>query len=289
MRLGVVILPEHRWRAGADLWRRAEALGFDHAWTYDHLAWRTLRDSPWFAAIPTLTAASLATDSIRIGPLVASPNYRHPIPFAKELATLDEISGGRLTVGIGAGGYGWDATVLGAQPLPPRGRAARFVEFVEVLDGALRNESFSYRGTYFSADEARNPGCVQQPRVPFVIAATGDRGMHVAARFGDGWATTGEGELSGPAGLDQSLEAVRRQVARLEKACRELDRDPATVARFAVTGPRLDSGLGSRSAFRDALDRYRDAGITDVVVHWPRPTEPYAGDVRAFERIVASR
>src|SRR5207244_4600433 len=106
MRIGVLILPELPWSTAQSLWRRAEELGFDHAWTYDHLAWRSLRDEPWFGAVPTLTAAATATTRIRIGPLVASANFRHPVSFAKELLTLDDISGGRLTVGLGAGGEG---------------------------------------------------------------------------------------------------------------------------------------------------------------------------------------
>ena len=134
MRFGVVILPEHRWAEAQRIWRRAEDLGFDHAWTYDHLAWRSLRDSPWFGAMPTLTAAALATERIRLGPLVASPNFRHPVPFAKEVVTLDDISGGRLALGIGAGGYGWDATVLGQSRLSPADRLERFAEFVDLTD-----------------------------------------------------------------------------------------------------------------------------------------------------------
>src|SRR5450631_3088962 len=113
MRLGVVILPEHPWREAREIWRRAEELGFDHAWTYDHLAWRSLRDDPWFGAIPTLTAAACVTERIRLGPLVASPNFRHPVPFAKELMSLDDVSNGRLTLGIGAGSSSHDAAVLG--------------------------------------------------------------------------------------------------------------------------------------------------------------------------------
>src|SRR2546421_6562234 len=116
MRFGVVILPEHRWPEGQRLWRRAEELGFDHGWTYDHLAWRSLRDGPWFGAVPTLAAAALATTRIRLGPLVASPNFRHPVPFAKELMTLDDVCGGRMTLGIGSGGAGGDATMLGQEP-----------------------------------------------------------------------------------------------------------------------------------------------------------------------------
>ena len=113
VRLGVVILPELRWQRARELWRHAEKLGFDHAWTYDHLAWRSLRDSPWFAAVPTLAAAAAHTETIRLGTLVATPNFRHPVPFAKELVALDDLCGGRFTAGLGAGGGGWDARMLG--------------------------------------------------------------------------------------------------------------------------------------------------------------------------------
>ena len=112
-RVGVLILPEHRWSDAAARWRSAESLGFDHAWTFDHLTWRSFRDEPWFGAVPTLTAAAAVTSTIRLGTLVATPNFRHPVPFAKEVVTLDDIAGGRLTLGLGAGGPGWDATVLG--------------------------------------------------------------------------------------------------------------------------------------------------------------------------------
>ena len=170
-------------------WCAAEALGFDHVWTYDHLTWRMLRDGPWFGAIPTLTAAALATSRIRLGTLVASPNFRHPVPFAKELMTLDDIAAGRLTLGIGAGGLGWDATALGQQTWSAHERADRFEEFVTLLDQLLSQPATSHAGRYYSADEARAlPGCVQQPRIPFAIAAAGPRGMRLAARFASTWA-----------------------------------------------------------------------------------------------------
>src|SRR4030095_4671769 len=116
MHVGVVILPELRAPDRRAVWRRAEELGLDHAWTYDHLAWRSLRDSTWFAAVPTLAAAALATERMRIGFLVASINFRPPVPFARELITLDDLSGGRLTLGIGAGGLGFDAAILSQPP-----------------------------------------------------------------------------------------------------------------------------------------------------------------------------
>ena len=96
MRFGITILPEYRWSDAAPRWRRAEELGFDHAWTYDHLSWRWLRDEPWFGVVPTLAAAAVATSRIRLGTLVANPGLRHPATFAKELMTLDDISAGRV-------------------------------------------------------------------------------------------------------------------------------------------------------------------------------------------------
>ncbi|WP_234355621.1 LLM class flavin-dependent oxidoreductase [Kitasatospora aureofaciens] len=84
------------------------------------------RDETWFGAVPTLTAAATATERIRLGTLVTSPDFRHPGTLAQELTTLDDISGGRLTVGIGAGGTGFDTQVLGGGEWTPRQRADRF-------------------------------------------------------------------------------------------------------------------------------------------------------------------
>ncbi|MFD0856850.1 LLM class flavin-dependent oxidoreductase, partial [Actinomadura adrarensis] len=113
MRHGVMILPEHRWPQARDVWTRAERMGFEHAWTYDHLMWRWFKDRPWFATIPTLTAVAAVTSRIRLGMLVASPNFRHPVNLAKELMTLDDISDGRLVCGVGAGADGFDARIRG--------------------------------------------------------------------------------------------------------------------------------------------------------------------------------
>ena len=139
MRIGVLILPELPWSTAQSLWRRAEELGFDHAWTYDHLAWRSLRDAPWFGAMPTLAAAAVVTTRMRLGTLVASSNFRHSVSFAKEIITLDDVSAGRFTLGIGAGGDGWDATMLGQRAWSRRERAERFVEFGHLLDRLLRD------------------------------------------------------------------------------------------------------------------------------------------------------
>jgi alkanesulfonate monooxygenase SsuD/methylene tetrahydromethanopterin reductase-like flavin-dependent oxidoreductase (luciferase family) len=286
LRVGVLILPEHSWRESSIRWQRAEQLGFAHAWTYDHLTWRGHRDLAWFSAIPTLTGAALATDRIRLGTLVASPNFRHPLTLAKEIVTLDDISSGRVTLGIGQGSTGWDATMLGAPPWSPRERSERFREFVELIDVLLREPKTTYIGSFYSVRDARTyPGCVQRPRVPMAIAAGGRIGMRLAARFAKTWVTTGNRTRPGPVDAAQGARDVRDQIDLLEDACTEEGRDPAKLSRLVVTGPRLTSGLSSVEEFDDTVGRYAAIGVTDLVVHWPRADDPYAADYSTFERI----
>ncbi|MEX2207323.1 MAG: LLM class flavin-dependent oxidoreductase [Myxococcota bacterium] len=270
-----MILPEERWSAARDRWRAAEDLGFHHAWTYDHLTWRTFRDKIWFGAVPTLAAAAETTSRLRLGTLVASPNFRHPVPFAKELMTLDDISNGRFTLGLGAGSDGFDALALGTKPWLPRERADRFEEFVALLDQLLKEPATTYEGRYYSAHEARGvPGCVQQPRLPFAIAATGPRGMRLAARYGEIWVTV------------DSRGAGREEVSRLDEICLEMGRDPTSLRRLALLGFR-ERPLESIEAFRDVLGRHAGLGFTDLVLHWPRSDEPFRNDRAVLEQIAS--
>jgi alkanesulfonate monooxygenase SsuD/methylene tetrahydromethanopterin reductase-like flavin-dependent oxidoreductase (luciferase family) len=284
MRVGVVILPEHSWQETRSLFRRVEDLGFAHAWTYDHMAWRTLRDGPWHAAVPLLSAVAATTSRIRLGTLVASPNFRHPVTFAKELMTLDDISGGRVTLGIGAGSKTYDATVLGQPPWSLAERTARFAEFVELLDRLLTSPATTFAGRFYGAHEARMiPGCVQRPRVPFAVAATGPRGMAVVARHARTWVTTGD--VARPP--EEHFEGLPRLVDAMVGACESSGRDPATLDRLVLTGSHGPTSLGSVAQFEDAVARYRALGFTDVVVPYPRPVEPYAGDPAVLEAIAA--
>ncbi|MDJ0343076.1 LLM class flavin-dependent oxidoreductase [Streptomyces sp. H10-C2] len=289
MRMSTVILPIHRWTEGQKVWRRAEELGFHAAYAYDHLSWRSFRDQPWFGAVPTLTAAALATESIRIGTLVTSPNFRHPVTLAKDLITLDDVSEGRITLGIGAGGSGFDATALftsDQEAWTPRERADRFAEFLPLLDRLLSNDVVSYEGEFYSAHEVRNiPGCVQQPRIPFAVAATGPRGLKLAARHGQAWVTTGDPKLFETGTPAQSLEAIRGQLAKLGTACAEIGRDVAELDKIMLTGFTPDRPLDSFDAFIDFAGRHAELGIDEIVVHWPIPDSDFAADHKLFERI----
>jgi alkanesulfonate monooxygenase SsuD/methylene tetrahydromethanopterin reductase-like flavin-dependent oxidoreductase (luciferase family) len=289
MRIGTVILPEHRWSEAAALWRRAEDLGVDTVWTYDHLTWRSLRDGPWFGAVPTLAAAAAVTSRVRLGTLVTSPNFREPVLLAKDVMTLDDISAGRFRLGIGAGGSGFDAEALGGTPWTPAERAGHFAEFVELLDLLLRQPATTWKGSHYAAVEARAvPGSVQQPRVPFTLAATGPRGLALAARFADTWVTFGDPRRAGELTDEECLEVVRRQSAALDGACVAAGRDPATLHRMYLTGSTRERWLDSADAFADYAGRYAQLGISELALHWPRSGEPFAADLATFERVVAA-
>ncbi|MFJ6674701.1 LLM class flavin-dependent oxidoreductase [Actinosynnema sp. NPDC091369] len=286
MRHGVLILPEHRWREARRRWARAEEYGFDHAWTYDQLMWRWLRDKPWFGTVPTLTAAATATTRIGLGTMVATPTYRHPVPFAKEVMSLDDISDGRFVCGLGVGAGAVDDLVVDRTERTPRERADRFAEFVEVTDLLLRQRVTSYAGSHYRVDEVwMNPGCVRAPRAPFAIAATGPRGMRLAARHAETWITAGRPATFDARPYERVLPDIAAQVRAAERACEEVGRDPASLRRLLLTGAAVGGVLDSVESWRDATGRFAEIGITDLVVHWPRPDFPYAGDERVLEDI----
>lgn len=288
MRIGIVLLPQHRWAVDRERWVRAEDYGFDHAWTYDHLAWRSLVDEPWFATVPLLTAAAVVTERIRLGTWVASPNFRHPVPFAKDVMALDDVSAGRFVLGLGAGGTGVDAEVLGPA-VTPRVRAERFEEFTELLDRLLSRPVTDWTGMHFEAHGARMlPGCVQRPRVPFVVAANGPRALRVAARHGQGWATYGpavDEDLPRAQALEAWWSGLAGLVGRFEATARDAGRDPAAIDRYLNVDAAPVFSLESFDVLQDAVGRAAELGFTDVVVHWPRPQGVYGGSERVLEEV----
>ena len=269
--LSALVLPDrHPVSAFLDDVRAAERAGVRAVWTYDHLTWPLLADGPWYGAVPLLAAAAMCTERVRLGTQVASPNFRHPVPFAKELMTLDQLTGGRLEIGVGAGTEGPDALVLGEPPLARSERAERFGEWLGLLDRLLREPVTTVHGPRFTAVDAHQlPGCVQQPRLPFTVAATGPRALRLAARYGQGWVTYG------PYGPDVEPEewiaAVAEQSSRLTEALAAEGRAADDLARSALFGLEMSWPFESRDRYVDTLGRLGEAGVTEVSVHWPRP------------------
>ncbi|MGO3325078.1 LLM class flavin-dependent oxidoreductase [Gordonia sp. (in: high G+C Gram-positive bacteria)] len=278
MRYGICILPDMPWRTTRPLWRRAEEMGFHHAWTYDHLVWGGLPDSQWFSCMPTLTAAAAVTSRIGLGTYVASPNFRHPAAFAREIQTVADISERRLLVGLGVGGSP-DSGILGQPELPVRRRVDRFQEFVGVLDRTLRDDHVTVDGDFFATRDMRLVGGEVRSQVPLILAGNGPRSVRFAARNGDGWVTTGSAADT----LDSWFADVAANHDLLVETAAGRSIDTYLSLDFAPVSP-----LASVGAFDDLVGRATAVGFSDVIVHWPREDAPYRGDVTVLEE-VASR
>ncbi|MEM9608957.1 MAG: LLM class flavin-dependent oxidoreductase [Actinomycetota bacterium] len=279
MRIGALLMPTDDWSSTVETARRIEHLGYDHLWVYDHLSWRHYRDRSWHATYPWIAGLAALTERIRFGTMVSNLNIRHPVTLAKDAMTIDHISAGRLTIGIGAAGTGYDATVLGQEPLTPRQRMDRLEEFTSCFAGLLDGSLRSHTGDWYVIDEARLlPGCVQTPRLPIAIAAGGPRGLDLAARSGDAWIT-----------LDDEAE-VADQVAIFEARCAAHDRDPTSIDRIYLAGHADLQPLGSLDAFDDVVGRLAELGFTDLVVHLPRADDPWLDHpIEIVEQIATHR
>ncbi|WP_432488245.1 LLM class flavin-dependent oxidoreductase [Kineococcus sp. SYSU DK018] len=263
--LSAVVLNDHAPARFTAAVREVEAAGLRTAFTYDHLSWRDMREGPWFNAVPLLAAAGAATSTVRLGTLVASPNFRHPVTFASEVMTLDHVCGGRFELGVGAGTSAHDAAVLGAGALTPGQRQRRFEEWAALLVRLLSQRVTDERGEFFTAHDARAvPGPLQPGGVPVTIAAAGPRGMAFAARAGDAWVTYGDPSA---AGAEAVTAGYVEAAGRFERTRREVapGRSPR---RLALVG-RDETAVFDR--YREFAERLAAAGFDEVVVHWPRP------------------
>jgi alkanesulfonate monooxygenase SsuD/methylene tetrahydromethanopterin reductase-like flavin-dependent oxidoreductase (luciferase family) len=262
--------------------RAAEEVGFDSIWVGDHLLYRD--EGPErgpLEAFTLLAAISTATTGIRLGPLVACTAFRHPPVLAKMAATVDEISGGRLTLGLGAG---WNRTEFEAFGLPFDGRAARSIEAFQIVRGLLAGERVTFEGDGYGADDA-----VLLPpmahRIPLMIGSMGERVLEATLPSVDMWNVWGPWCGNDPAGFEEQDERVTR-------IARRLGRDPETVARSICVFTAIDLIPGEEPVDEDAppltgsmvdiaggLRAFAEAGADEVILI-PSPNTERA--IRAF-------
>ena len=247
-----------RWPAIRTLARDAEALGVDTIW---------VADEPGFWECWTiLTALAEATTTIGIGPLIACTRYRSPALFATMVRALDEVSGGRVTLGLGSGSgpsdkrwpaFGFDATA----------HVARFGEAVEIVARLVRDGPTTFEGRFYSiAEPGIGPEGPTAGGPPIWVAGGKPRTTEVAARWGD--AANDHGSLAGPG----AVAAFRE---RVEVACGTVDRDPATIeltgwVRVApspdgrLDADREDTIAGTPAAVAERLAAIHEAGVSHV-------------------------
>ena len=211
--------PESTARSWADQARKAEDLGYSTLLIPDHFG-------DQLAPVPALMAAADATATLRVGTLVFDNDYRHPLVLAKEAATLDLLSDGRLELGLGAGWMRSDYEESGIAYDPPAHRVERFAEGVAVIVGLLESEKpFSFAGAHYTVTgHSLRPRPVQRPRPPLILGGGGQRVLTIAGRRADIVsinvdlrAGTGGPETAPNA----SPEATRRKIAWVKEAAGE--------------------------------------------------------------------
>jgi alkanesulfonate monooxygenase SsuD/methylene tetrahydromethanopterin reductase-like flavin-dependent oxidoreductase (luciferase family) len=276
MRVGITILTDLPWAEARPRWRAVEEMGFDHAWTYDHLVWAGLPDSPWVTATPVLGAAAEVTSRIGLGTLVASPNFRHPYLLFRDAQALEDLTDGRFLLGVGTGGER-DSRVLGLGEMGVKERVDRFQELTDTLVALRDGDHVSQDGRWFSLDDARTLPPLR--RTPLLVAANGPRSLRYAARVGDGWVTTGP--YTGT--LEEWWAGLTTAAATYDEALAAAGRGP--LPRYLLTDSTDRFALTSRGFFEEVAGRAAELGFTDLVTHWPRDGSPYAGDVAVLEEV----
>jgi alkanesulfonate monooxygenase SsuD/methylene tetrahydromethanopterin reductase-like flavin-dependent oxidoreductase (luciferase family) len=254
-----------------DDFRFAESLGLEVGWVADHFAIPRVPDMLILEAWTTLAALAADTERIRLGTLVTNVATRNPALLAKQALTVDQISNGRLDVGVGAGFYPEEHEFIGIDFLDGAGRSERLGEAVQILDQALRGEHVTFSGKHFRlADAPMHPLPTQQPRPPLYVAAQGPKSLRTAAQQADAVVTLGE--LNAP--LDKSLPKFRERMLRLDEICAELGRDPASLGRCYFSGWDAAPIFESDEATADFIGRCVEAGATEFSFTLYNPAQP---------------
>ncbi len=257
---GIVRNQNLPWETLVRHWAVFEELGFDSIWHADHYQRPSVPELPFLEGWTLLAALAMKTRKPRIGILVSSATFRHPPLLAKQAATLDHMSHGRLELGIGTGWFKAEHERFGV-PFPESPElVSRFEETVILVDKLLTQDETTWAGTYYEVNDARmRPAPVQKPRPPLTLGAHGPRMLRFAARHADRWNSYG------------TTSEIRERNNRLDEACAAIGRDPQAVIRslYGWTIPMGVDPWSSPDAFADAVGRYREAGMNEFLMEAP--------------------
>jgi probable F420-dependent oxidoreductase len=247
--------------------RAAESLGFATLWAGEHVVMidelesrypyspdgriAIPADADWLDPLIGLSFAAAATSEIRLATGVLLLPEHNPVLLAKQVASLDALSGGRLTLGVG---IGWSAEEFAALGVPFAGRGKRLGEYVAAMRTLWRDDVATFHGEFVDFDAVRvNPRPVQDRRIPIFLGGNGDVALRRAATFGDGWY-----------GFYLSFHEVADRLQVLGRLCHESNRDPRDVH---VAVALTDGGP-------DQLERLAELGVDEVVLVSSPPDEP---------------
>jgi probable F420-dependent oxidoreductase len=276
VRLSVCLDPARPWADALTPPQHAETVGLHGVWVCDHFmpyagAGRPAA-GPVLEGWTVLTAVAARTTRIRLGTLVLGASYRHPALLAKMAATLDHVSDGRLTLGLGAGWQPNEHAAYGIELLPPAARLARFAEYVAAIRSLLRAPSTTVDGAWFRLTDATcDPAPVQRP-LPMLVGGGGEqRTMRVAALHAEAWHT-----WATPAEL-------ARKNSVLDQRCAEVGRDPSAISRVSGDVLEPDEPAGAVQA---RLAGYAAAGADEFVLRDHR-AQALPDALRAVDRLVS--
>jgi alkanesulfonate monooxygenase SsuD/methylene tetrahydromethanopterin reductase-like flavin-dependent oxidoreductase (luciferase family) len=266
---GVAIDPDAPMSELVERARVAERLGFDTIYVPDHARpWRTdpRPGGVWFDGWTVLAAMALVTTTARVGSLVSNPVLRPPDLLAREALSTDHLSGGRLQFGIGTGIAPFDHHATGTPYWSMRERVARFREYVEVVDMAMRSagEPFGHDGEFHRCDLVGLPAPVQRPRPPITVAGASKAVRAVAVERAECWNTHGAFGVSAedlPAHLaDLNADVTAR--------CEAAGRDPESLGRSVLLHGSLDP-WSAPGRLTSAVEQALEMGYEEIVVFWP--------------------
>jgi probable F420-dependent oxidoreductase len=266
MRVGIQ-LPEVerdvRWPEYVAMARAAEECGFDSIWLGDHLLYDAPERGPW-EAFTLLSALAAVTERVKLGPLVACAGFRPPGVLAKMAAAVDEVSGGRFVLGIGAG---WNEREFAAFGIPFDQRVGRFEEAFAIVRGLLAGERVTLHGRFHSAEDAV---LLPQParQVPLMIGSNGPRMLAAALPHASAWNTwyvdygnTAEGFAALNARVSEAAERAGRDPAEIERsACAHVVLDHANPERTLEVPPIDGADVAAR------LRELGEAGADEVII-----------------------
>ena len=200
--------------------RRCEDLGIDSLWLYDHLYGPGMPEYPSMEAWTLATALLSRTERLRVGHMVLCNQFRHPVTLAKMATTLDQISGGRLTLGIGSGSIEDEHRRAGLPWGTFKQRSALLGETQQILQQAFTAERIDFAGEHFTVtDFPVKPGPVQKPGPPIVVGGVGEKfTLPLVARYADVWNVP-----------TYALDQIEPKIAALRSICAEIGRDPDSI------------------------------------------------------------
>ena len=273
LKFGIFFPPVSPWPVLRERVKLVEQLGFESIWMGDKFAGPGDSEVPWLECWALLSGFAACTERVRVGTLVTSIIYRNPAVIAKQALTVDHISGGRFTLGIGVSSPDdMDHPMTGVDPWSAAERVSRFEEVVTIVDHLLRNPITTFEGTYYKVSGAvMLPPPIQKPRPPVLIAAEGPRMLKITAAFADNWNALASFKYSS----QQALQHTRDNNLRLTDFALELGRDPASITRSFCVGWTKDHPFESVGAFEDFIGRYAEAGIQQFMLgYWLEQDEP---------------